>query len=668
MGLGFIQTRAFSFHRDDPRHRVVTDVGEFWHAINWLRQHCVVAVDTETSGTQWHRHSRIAGVSMTAWDGDATQSFYFPCRHETGEHQLPAEVVMQGARSITENPQILKVWHNVKFDEHMFMREGVRVLGPRRDVMIEAHHYNENDLIGLKERAGSDLGDPRAKESEKILQRELARLAKEADVGIKEFKEKTGYARASIMLAGVYACWDTEFTLRLAKFYDDQGVTSFFAKIYDTEMRLTRALFQMEENGMPVDVDYLRWLQQVTQDEMDRIRPQIFAAFNGYTFNPHSDKEIRALLVDVLRLERHLWKKTDSGAWSVDAEVLGSFQNIPGLALLGKYREALKINNTYTTSIINRVGNDGLLHGDFKQVGTTSGRLAAEKPNMHNFAGDDEDRSIAATGKKLEDGGQDPWSVKRAFINRGPGWVRLYKDFSQIELRVLAFLSRDPVMLDIYLRCEDIHARTSQEVFGNTDKPTRRKAKVINFGLAYCLSADGYALQAKVPVEQARADMDRFFQKYPAILAYRRQLWSEMRSRNPPHFVNMFGRARRIPELLSPDKWWRKRAERQSIGANVQGTAAELTKESIVYMHEWEERNRAGLLLATTVHDEIQTDVPAHYRDDIARELVGMMENFPQFDPIPILVDAEWSDTNWSEKKKLPKGVIVHRYGPANEH
>lgn len=655
-----VQLRGFEIHSDDPRHRVVRTTQDLRAACEWLRHHALVAVDTETSGLAWHQHARICGISLAAWDGDAAQCFYLPIRHQTYEPQLPVDEVVREVRSILEDPRITKVLHNIKFDEHMFLRENIRIVGPRRDTMIEAQLYDENSSLALKNRAAADLGDGRAHVFESLLGKEVARLAAEAGVKVEEFRNRTGYARVPVMLCGLYACYDVEFTLRLARLYDERGVTTQYASIYATEMALTRVLTEMEEVGLPVSRDYFEWLAGETGMEMDRLRPDIFKAF-GTEFSPDSDAEVRDLLVRHLRLEDKLWKTTKGGEWSVDSEVLEHFApDHPGLKLLLDYRDASKIHGTYTTSILERIGEDGALHGSFKQVGTTTGRMASENPNLQNFAGDSDARAIAATGKKVEDGGRDPWSVKRGFINRAPDLQRVYCDYSQIELRVLAFLSGDPVMTDVYRQNGDIHERTSMEVFGVVDKATRRKAKVINFGLSYCLSEKGYAKQAKVSEEQAVDDMARFFTRYPRIGPFRDEFWRAARANNPPGFANMFGRPRRVPKLLSPQGFERGRAERQAIGSLVQGTAAELTKESLLRIWEWEQRNRAGIQLCSTIHDEISFDVPKTNTREVLAAVIPLMEHYPQFNPVPILTACEYSDTDWSEKKDFPEEWINH--------
>jgi DNA polymerase-1 len=650
----YVQTNAFAYHRfDDPTKRVVTDTREFWDVIRYLSQFREAAYDCETSGLAWFRHARMCGISVSVWNpnGPGTLSWYFPFRHQTGEAQLPPDTVLAGMRHILENPNITKIAHNIKFERHLLAREGMFFAGPLRDTMIEAHLYNENAPSGLKPRTLIDLKDPAPTAHEHILNTVLKQLAKEARMGITAYKDAFGYAQIPIGVCGQYACYDTDSCLKLAAFYDAQGVRSFFASIYDTELRLTEALFEMEEAGIPIDAPYLEHLKRMTAAAKEEIAPRIFAGLGGYAFNLGSDDELRDVLIR--RMGIPLFKRTEGNKLAVDKEVLESFADEhPLCSQIIEWRQASKIETTYTDSILSRVDANNVLHGDFKQLGTKTGRMSAEKPNMQNFAGDSDARALAATGKKLEDGGRDPWSVKRAFQNRGPGWMRGYFDYSQIELRVLAEYSRDPTMIDVYAKGEDIHARTSMEVFGNTDKATRRHAKVINFGLSYCLSPAGFSRQAKISMEDAERHMTNFFKKYPRISPFRDEFWAYVR-RNKCTFQNMFGRPRRVPELASQEGWMRGSAERRSIGSLIQGTAAELTKISLVRILEWEKHNRSGLKLVSTIHDEISLDIPLPHSVEVGRAVKSMMESYRDyFHLVPIVTDAEKSTESWADKHK----------------
>lgn len=647
--MHFVQTRAFDYHAasfNDPRFTVVRTPHELAEMVRTIKAQKWIATDTETSGTEWYKHARQCGVAFGYWTGSHTRNYYVPFRHRTGEQQLDESVVLQAEHDILTDASIGKVMHNAKFDRHMFRADGIDVAGPIRDTMIEAHFENENVPLALKNRAATDLHDPQAFVYESIIDAEVKKLAKESKMGVKAYKNAFGYSQLPVMTSGIYAGYDVDFTLRLAQHYDAIGVTSEFAGPLAIERDLQTAIIEMEANGLPVDIEYLQHLRDVTTQAVETIAPQIHQ-LAGYVFKIGSDEELRHVLQN--RFGIRLRKRTKAGKLSVDKEVLEENMDAhPAMPLILEWRQADKIRSTYTQSILDRIGHDGLLHGDLKQVGTNTGRLSSEKPNLQNFAGDSDDRAVKYSGKKLKDGGIDPWSVKRAFCNRGPGWCRGFYDYSQIELRILAYYSQDPTMLDVYARDEDIHARTAREVFGDEDN--RRPAKVINFGLSYCLSAGGLARQAKMPMAEAEHFMNVFFQRYPRIGPFRHEFWSSVRA-NGCEFRNIFGYPRRIPALNSQDGYLRGRSERQAIGSLIQGTAAILTKLSIIRLHQWNKQYGLGLKPCSTVHDEIQIDMPVQNFIGLSKGIKVIMEDFPQIQPLLAKTDVELSTTNWAEKK-----------------
>ena len=283
-----------------------------------------------------------------------------------------------------------------------------------------------------------------------------------------------------------------------------------------------------------------------------------------------------------------------------------------------------------------------------------TGRLSCREPNFQNQPSDDNDRALSHSGKSLEDGGIDPWSIRRAYENRGPGWVRLYFDYSQIELRVLAYYTKDPIMVNAYLNGEDIHARTSIELFGSKEKIHRKPSKAVNFGLSYCLSEIGLARQLKMSQGEAGKILDKFFERYHGVKSFRGKFWGEVRS-NGCEFQNIFGRPRRIPKLNEQSPFERGRAERQAIATLVQGTAAELTKESLVRADKFLKEKDLPAHIVSTVHDEIQLDCRVEALTEVSVAMKKLMEDFPEFSPIPIVVDGEYSTASWADKIPLPK-------------
>jgi len=637
----------------NARHEIVASAPQCERAFNFLKMSPVVVVDTETSGLRWFDKSELVGLCLGGVDQDSSgiflRAFYFPVRHDTGENQLSLLHIYKDVGEILSSDK-LKIAHNIKFDEHILRREGWVLDGPRFDTMIAARLYDENRSAALKERAQTDLGILDAGHHEQLLKEAIKRLAKRNKLGITEYRDRFGYQQVGIGLCGTYSCLDVEYTYELYKLYLRTGISTMFDRIWKTEMDLTGILTSAEEAGMLIDVEYLEKLRKELVGYQKGIEDHI-AKQLGRPPELSRDEVVRGILISC---GCQLTKRTATNQLSVDREVLESFADQhPIVPLILDWREAEKLRSTYTESILQRLDSKNFLHPDFQQVGTDTGRLSCRNPNFQNQPADSNSRSIKHSGKSLEDGGIDPWSIRRAYCTRGPGWLRLFFDYSQIELRVLSFYTRDPIMVEAYQRGEDIHSRTSLEVFGTKEKAFRRISKVINFGLSYGMSAVGLSRQAKIDLPEAEDFLKRFFDRYQGVARFRPIFCQQVRERNC-FFQNLFGRPRRLPMLRRDDRKERGEAERQAIATLIQGTAAELTKESLVRISNFFRAKKLPAYIVATVHDEIQIDCRVEALTAVAGEVKRMMENFPEFAPIPIVVDGEFSITNWAEKKKLP--------------
>jgi len=925
-----LQLTAFpTEYPDDPSKQIITTGERFERLIRWLQTRKAIVVDYETSGTAWFKHACIAGIGLASWDDQGRiWNAYVPVRHRTASSQLSMDVVGPAVKQLLENTDVLKVGHNIKFEDHFSRKEGWRILGPRYDTMVAARLYNDNErFLKLEKRAETDLGIADAMRWNRELNEEVAKLARANNMGIEAYKYQYGYSEVDPGLCGIYCCTDTAHTAQLHDCYERWGVSRYFPRIWKTEMRLTSVLCDMEQAGMPIDVPYLQSVKAQVRQAKEALEKRIQEAMGGYKFNIASDNELRTTLWHVLGLR---WDKLTKGEqYAVDREVLEAFAPSNTVCkLILDWRDADKIDTTYTSSILNLLDAKSYVHGNLKQMGTNTGRLSCEEPNYQNFISDDEDRALAATGKKLKEGGKDPWSIRRAFTIREVGSARIFLDYclapetlvettkglrvirdirpgdkvyslddrkiiwanvsqstpiaplpayeitfdnkqtviassdhkwpvrvregkrfvviekttrelqlgermipmrrcvskskgythlyaysafeytkehllvadaelgprlpgfdvhhldgdkqnnnpenlkyenvrahrgqhsrqayrtqdhslrlahlrmaishrdfrgkknpnygnkrgavchcghcdkafyrfpsqakkycsracysearrlgnnhkivgirylgerpmhaitvdkthnfvlgagivtcnSQIELRVLAYYSRDPIMVDAYLRGEDIHDRTAAEVGAILQRECpRRVAKVVNFGLSYCMSARGLSAQAKIPEEEAAVFLAAFFQRYKGISAFRNELWAQAR-RQGCQWQNIFGRIRRLPDLKAPEFWKARRAERQMIGSAIQGTAAELTKESLCRLSDWFEAEKIPAIICNTIHDEIQIDCPQECLPQVVKGAKQYMENFPEFAPIPILVDAAVTYQTWADK------------------
>lgn len=479
------QTSAFdTWDLEDPTKRVITQPEEFERLMNFLETRRCLVFDYETNGLEWYQGKWAVGIAFGAWDDqDRFWAAYVPFRHRTGEHQLGIERIGPAIGSLLANPNTLKICHNIKFEDHFSRREGWTLAGPRYCTMVAAKTFDENRLVRLEYRAATDLGlGEAAYEGKRILDACIDQLRKQNKVGKLKYLAKHGYEEVPIRQCGYYAGFDVSHTGGLYRHYEGWGLSSHYSGIWSTEMDLTEVLCDTEQAGLPLDIPYLNRLQAEMGGEMDRVQSEFDTMLGGDTFELGSDDKLRRFMLERMGLT---WEKTTkSGALSVDAEVLSGFSSqYQIIQKVLDWREFEKIESTYTHSLVKRCDANGFLHGDLKQAGTVTGRLSCKAPNYHNMP----------NGPR----------VRQAFLVRKFGWVRLFLDYSQVELRVLAWYSRDPIMVDVYLNNGDIHERTRLEVESALGVPVKRRlAKIVNFGLCVCEGQRVLTLQnGLVPIE-----------------------------------------------------------------------------------------------------------------------------------------------------------------------
>jgi len=627
-----MQLSAFATFKvpNDPFKQIIKSGERFEEWLRFLIGRPLV-LDYETSGLNYYQKAVAVGIGLGSWDDQGRfWSSYVPFRHMTGEPQMDIQVVGPGIKSLLECPDTLKIAHNIKFEDHFSRKEGWKLSGRRYDTMIAAHIYDENNFTNLENRAATDLGlGKNAYQGKNMINSCVKGLAKDRKMKIKEYKNIYGYAEVPVDICGYYCCFDVTHCGNLCSFYESKNISSTYSRIFNTEMELTEALCDTEENGLPLNVSYLESLRESKLQKMEEAEIKFKTTMGGKSIAFGSDDQVRDFMAFTLGLT---WDKlTDKNKLSVDREVIERFaREYSVLQNILNWRDASKIVSTYTTSLIKLCDSHDVLHGNLQQMGTVTGRLSCRDPNYQNMVSGPE--------------------VRQAFHVRGKGWVRLFLDYSQIELRVLAFYSRDPIMVDVYLKNGDIHARTQKEVslLLRRDVP-RRHAKLVNFGLNYGLSAKGLAAQSGMPLNEAENFMQKFFERYKGIDDFRKELCAYAR-RNGNLVSNLFGRTRRISDLQSNEGWKRGSAERRLIGSIIQGQAAELTKESMVRIARWIKETKVEAYLVNTVHDEIQLDMPKNCLPYVLQNCKVMMEDYPEFSPIPVVVDAEVADLDWGHK------------------
>ena len=409
---------------------------------------------------------------------------------------------------------------------------------------------------------------------------------------------------------------------------DKAGLRSLLDEV---ELPLSSVLARMEARGIAIDVEYLEEMAEGVRDRMATLKSEIYR-HAGEDFNLNSPPQLRAILYEKLRLSPG--KRTPKGQLSTDASVLEKLRDQhPIVDALLAWRELDKLNSTYLEALPRQVAADARIHTTFNQTGAATGRLSSSEPNLQNIP------------VRSELGRQ----IRRAFVPGSPEQVLLVADYSQIELRILAHLSGDEGLREAFDSGADIHAATAAKVFGvprdRVDGELRRRAKAVNYGLAYGMNAYGLATRLEIAPDEAQEIMDAYFEGFPSIREY---LDKQVARASAAGFTEtLLGRRRYIPELQAANPRVRDLGRRQALNAPIQGGASDVFKLAMIAVdRELEERMPACRMLLT-VHDELVFEVDARRAEEAAATVRERMEH--AFDlSVPLRADIGWGP-NWAE-------------------
>jgi len=610
------QTSAVS-HVQEPtkvNYHIISTEDALDKLINQLTDAGEFSVDLETSSIEAVT-ADLVGISLASAPNEA---FYIPVGHRTLSTvvQLPLEQVTSKIRPLLENTMLSKIAQNGKFDMTVLAEHGVKLQNLDFDTMIAAHLLGEKP-IGLKALAFNKLGI------------EMTPI----DDLIGKGSKQISMALVEIESAADYACADADITLRLKHMFEPelkkQGLWKLFSEV---EMPLVPILVDMEMTGVALDTDLLRNMSSSMGEEMLRLEKEIYG-FVGHELNINSSQQLAKILFDELHLTRA--RKTKSG-YSTDASTLEELRGThPVIDLILQYRQLTKLKSTYTDAFLTLVNSkSGRIHTSFNQTGTSTGRLSSSEPNLQN---------IPVRGELGE-------KIRQAIIAR-PGWYLLSADYSQIDLRALAHISRDPELIATFLRDEDVHTATASRVFNvSADDVTpamRRAAKTINFGVIYGMSDYGLEQATDFSREEAGQFITSYFEKYPKVKEYIEA--TKAQARELGYVQTVLGRQRYVPEIKSPNRQIREGAERMAINMPVQGTSADIIKVAMINIHrEMEKRNLKSKMILQ-VHDELVFEVYPE-EVDVLKELVSELMASALKLVVPLKVDIKIG-RNWREMR-----------------
>ncbi|MDO8436544.1 MAG: DNA polymerase I [Nitrosomonadaceae bacterium] len=575
----------------------------------------LVSVDTETTGLD-PMQAQLVGISFSIAPHHAA---YLPLTHRYAgaPQQLAINLVLDALKPWLEDPAKPKLGQNLKYDKHIFANHGLQLNGIVHDTLLqsyvlESHRPHNMDNLALRH------------------------------LGIKtiSYDEVTGkgagrisFDQVEIERATQYAAEDADITLQLHQHLHPQiaGDAKLDHVYRILEMPVLEVLFEMERNGVLLDIKLLEIQSRELGEKMLLLEQRAFA-IAGQPFNLNSPKQIQEILFDQLKLP--VIKKTPGGAPSTDEDVLQQLAlDYPLPQILLDYRSLAKLKSTYTDKLPRMVDEaTGRVHTNYAQAVAVTGRLASNEPNLQNIP------VRTAEGRR----------IREAFI-APPGHSIISADYSQIELRIMAHIAQDAGLLQAFAAGEDIHCATAAEVFGvpleAVDNEQRRYAKIINFGLIYGMSEFGLASQLGIERAAARAYMDRYFARYPGVADYM-QRTREAAKRNG-YVETVFGRRLWLPEINSPNGNRRQGAERAAINAPMQGTAADIIKLAMIAVRDWLVRKKLRSKLIMQVHDELVLEVPDDEIDTVKRELPKLMGGVARLD-VPLLVETGVGP-NWEQ-------------------
>ncbi|NVO61884.1 DNA polymerase I [Photobacterium damselae] len=602
---------------DRSGYEVILDQSRFDAWLEQLKSAEAFAFDTETDSLDY-MVANLVGVSFAVEEGKAA---YVPVAHDylDAPEQLDRDWVLAQLKPLLEDPNQAKIGQNLKYDASVIARYGIEMQGIKYDTMLESYVYNS--VVGRHDMDSLAL---RYLEHKNISFEEIAGKG----------KGQLTFNQIDLEQAGPYAAEDADITLRLhnalyPKVSADEKLLHVFS---DIEMPLVPVLSRMERTGVLIDSMKLSAQSQEIAQRLDELEKRAFEIADQ-EFNLSSPKQLQAILFEKMGLP--VLKKTPSGTPSTNEEVLQELAlDYPLPKLILEYRGLAKLKSTYTDKLPKMVNPaTGRVHTSYHQAVTATGRLSSSDPNLQNIpVRNDEGRRI-----------------RQAFI-APQGYKVLAIDYSQIELRIMAHLSGDKALLDAFCHGKDIHAATAAEILGLplelVSSEQRRRAKAINFGLIYGMSAFGLAKQLDMGRGEAQEYMNTYFERYPGVLEYMettRTVASEQ-----GYVETLFGRRLYLPDIKSRNGLRRKAAERAAINAPMQGTAADIIKRAMVLVDEWigqQESGRVRLLMQ--VHDELVFEVQESEIESVAKEIKTLMESAAQLD-VPLIADIGYGE-NWDQ-------------------
>lgn len=603
---------------DRSKYETVTDVESLDRWIAEATALGVVAVDTETDCIDCII-ARLAGVSLSTGPNKAC---YIPVGHSGADlysdapNQLPMALVLERLKPLLEDPAVLKIGHNFKYDWVMFDKAGIET-APVDDTMMMSFDLD----------AGRGLGGHGLDElAKQYFDHECIPFKQLCGTG----KSQTTFDKVPLKEATEYAAEDADITLRLWQRLKPRLSADNVVRVYERVDRpLVPVISRMERRGIKVDREYLAKLSRDFAEEIVKLEERIYESACG-PFTIGSPQQLGEVLYGRLGLKGG--RKGKSGQYSTDVNELERLagEGIECARLVLDWRQLSKLKNTYTDALQAQINPEtGRVHTSFSLAGAQTGRLASNDPNLQNIP------IRTEIGRKIRD----------AFVAE-PGNVLMSADYSQIELRLAAHMADVPQLKAAFRDGADIHSLTAEELFGSADRDNRNKAKTVNFAILYGISSWGLAGRLGISKDEGKFIIDRYFERFPGIRLYIEQTLQFVRENGFSR--TLFGRKTHFPNIRAGNPSIRGGAERAAINAPIQGTSADLIKRAMARMDgALAAADLEGVKMLLQVHDELVFEVPEGREEETAAVVRKVMSSAAEPSlklDVPLDVEVGWGE------------------------
>ena len=571
------------------------------------------AFDTETTSLLAHE-AELVGFSFAL---QAHEGFYIPTRHNE-QTELNPEEVTNWLKEVLERNENKIIGQNLKYDISVLQKYDIKIKKFCADTMLMSYAINStatrHNLDSLADHYLS------------------IQTIKYSDVMGKGANKYKAFSEVPIKEATNYAAEDADIALQLYENFKEKIDEETNNLLQEIEYPLVNVLIDMENKGALIDTNHLMKLSNDFGSKLINLTQKIHNA-SGSVFNIDSPKQLSEILFTKLKIETKGLKKTSTGYYSTSESVLQKLsENNEIVKDILEYRTLAKLKNTYTDKISDICDANSRVHTSYHQGVTSTGRLSSSDPNLQNIP--------IRTDEGI--------TIREAFISPR-GMKLLAVDYSQIELRLMAHYSKDPIMLDSFRNNEDIHKRTASEIFGveisDVDSQMRRRAKTINFGLLYGMSSFGLSNQLEVSRTEADIFLNNYFERYAAVKTF---MINTVEQAKKDKFVKtLYNRKIHVPNIEASNYMMRQGSERAAINGPLQGSAADIIKIAMINIQNWINKSKSNVRMILQVHDELIFEVPDHFSDEDIKPIIEIMEETTKIS-VPLKVEYGFG-SNWRE-------------------